>query len=100
MANAGDSLEVTVTFMTPATVGLSSEEIRIGLFDHLDRNTADQLARNTSYSTAAPNPSFSGLPGFYLELDVESVDPTTDLNIRRSDPSASGRLLSTSTEAK
>ena len=97
LANAGDSLEVTVTFMTPATVGLSSEEIRIGLFDHLDRNTADQLAQNTSYSTAAPNPSFSGLPGFYLELDVESVDPTTDLNIRRSDPSASGRLLSTST---
>ena len=97
LANAGDSLKATITFITPVTVGLGNEEIRIGLFDHLDRNTADQLAQNTSYSTSAPNPSFSGLPGFYLELDVESADPATDLNIRRSDPSDTGRLLSTST---
>ena len=97
LANAGDSLRAVITFSTPATVAVGNEDIRIGLFDHLERNTPDQLAQNTSYSTATPNPSYVGLPGFYLELDVEGADPATDLDIRRSDPSASGRLLSTTT---
>ncbi|GAA6137434.1 hypothetical protein NBRC116583_11810 [Arenicella sp. 4NH20-0111] len=95
LANAGDSLSTSVTFSTPATVAIGNEDIRIGLFDHLERNTADQLGQNTSYSSSSPNPSFSGLPGFYVELDIEAADPATDLDIRRSDPSATGRLLST-----
>ena len=99
LENPGDSLRTIVTFTTPATISpeLESDDIRIGLFDHLERNTPDQLGQNTNYSTASPNPLFSGLPGFYLELDVESSDPTTDLDIRRSDPSTSGRLLATGT---
>jgi len=97
LANPGDSLKAIITFTTPATVAAGNEDIRIGLFDHLDRNTPDQLAQNTSYGSTSPNPSYSGLPGFYLELDVESADPATDLDIRRSDPSATGRLLSTTT---
>ena len=76
LASPGDTLEAVITFSTPATVGLTTEDLRIGLFDHLDRNTPDQLAQNTSYSTANPNPSYAGLPGFYLELDVESADPS------------------------
>ncbi|MBX2849023.1 MAG: polysaccharide lyase family 7 protein [Acidiferrobacterales bacterium] len=96
LSNPGDSLQAIFTFITPATVALTDEDIRIGLFDHLDRNTTDQLAQNTSYSSTAPNASFAGLPGFYLELDVESADPATDLDIRRSDPSSTGRLLATS----
>jgi len=95
LSNPGDSLNVEISFSTPATVALGAEELRIGLFDHLDRNTPDQLAQNTSYSTATPNASYAGLPGFYLELDVEGTDPATDLDIRRSDPSVSGRLLAT-----
>lgn len=96
LANPGGTLTATITFSTPATVAVGSEDIRIGLFDHLDRDTPDQLAQNTSYGSTSPNPSYSGLPGFYLELDVESADPATDLDIRRSDPSSTGRLLSTS----
>ncbi len=95
LENPGDTLEATISFRTPATVALTNEDLRIGLFDHLERNTPDQLAQNTSYSTANPNPSYIGLPGFYVELDIESTDPTTDLDIRRSDPSPTGRLLST-----
>lgn len=97
LVNPGDSLKATISFSTPATVAATNEDIRIGLFDHRDRNTPDQLAQNTSYSSTSPNPSYTGLPGFYLELDVESADPATDLDIRRSDPSATGRLLSTTT---
>ena len=96
LANPGDSLQASITFTTPATVAATNEDLRIGLFDHLDRNTPDQLAQDTSYSSSEPNPSYSGLPGFYLELDIENADPATDLDIRRSDPSATGRLISTS----
>jgi len=97
LANPGDSLRAIITFTTPATVAAGNEDIRIGLFDHLERNTPDQLGQNTNYSTSSPNPLYSGLPGFYLELDIESALPTTDLDIRRSDPSTTGRLLATGT---
>ncbi len=96
LANEGDVLRSIITFTTPATVALTGEDIRLGLFDHLERTAEDQLGQNTSYGSSSPNPQYDGLPGFYLELDVESADATTDLNIRRSDPTTTGRLLSTS----
>ena len=95
LANAGDSLKAVIGFRTPATVASTNESIRIGLFDHLERNTQDQLAQNTRYTKASPNPLFEGLPGFYLEIDVENADPKSDIDIRRSVPSKTGRLLST-----
>lgn len=101
LATAGDSLSASITFTTPASVGTISEDLRIGLFDHLERTAVDQLAQDTSYSSntdngnAGPNALYEGLPGFYLELDVDSMQPTTDLDIRRSDPSTTGRLIST-----
>ena len=97
LSNAGDMLKASLTFTTPATVSAAGDDLRIGLFDHLERTSADSLGQDTSYSSSSPNTDFSGLPGFYLELDVEGSDPATDLDIRRSDPSTSGRLLSTST---
>jgi hypothetical protein len=97
LTNAGDELEVSISYTMPATVAATNEDIKFGLFDHLGRNTADMLAQNTSFGSSSPNSDFSGLPGFYLELDIESEDPTTDLDLRRSDPSTSGRLLTTST---
>ena len=97
LTNPGDTLIAIMSFSTPATVAATNEDIRIGLFDHLDRDTPDQLAQNTSYGSTSPNPSYEGLPGFYLELDVENADLATDLDFRRSDPSATGRLISTST---
>lgn len=96
LANAGDSITATITFTTPATVGSSSEDLRWGLFDHLGRTGPMQLGQDTSYSSGSPNANYSGLPGYYSELDVESADPETNLNIRRSQPSTSGRLLGTS----
>jgi len=96
LATTGDSLKATIVFTTPATVGMTNEDLRIGLFDHLERTGADQLGQNTSYGSSNPNSSYIGLPGFYLELDVEAADPATDLDIRRSDPSTTGRLLATS----
>ncbi|MBX2849529.1 MAG: polysaccharide lyase family 7 protein [Acidiferrobacterales bacterium] len=95
LANAGDSLRAMISFTTPATVASTNEDIRIGLFDHLERVGSSELGQNTSYGSTAPNANFSGLPGFYLELDIESADMTTDLDIRRSNPSDSGRLLAT-----
>jgi len=97
LANPGDMLKASITFMTPTTIGTLGESLRLGLFDHLERNTPDQLGQNTSYNSTTPNASFSGLPGFYLELDVESADPATDLDLRRSNPSTTGLLLSNST---
>jgi len=37
LANAGDVLETSVSFVTPATVAESGEDIRIGIFDSLER---------------------------------------------------------------
>ena len=96
LANAGDILRTSVSFVTPATVATTGEDIRIGLFDSLGRTGVDQLGQNTSFSSSAPNLDFAGLPGFYLELDIENADSGTDLDIRRSDPSTTGRLLTTS----
>jgi len=96
LVNAGDILQTSITFVTPETVAESGEDLRIGIFDTLGRTGVDQLGQNTSFSTSAPNVDFAGLPGFYLELDIENADPATDLQIRRSDPSATGRSLTTS----
>lgn len=96
LANAGDTLNTSFTFVTPATVASGNEDIRFGIFDHLGRDIPTQLRQDTSYSSSSPNPDYSGLPGFYSEIDVESADSGTNLNIRRSNPSTTGRLMSTS----
>ena len=95
LANAGDALQTSITFVTPATVATTGEDIRIGIFDHLGRTAANQLGQNTNFGSTTPNPDYNDLPGFYLELDIENADPATDLSFRRSDPSTSGRLLTT-----
>lgn len=96
LSNPGDKLIATIDFTTPATVGTAGEDLKFGLFDNLGRTSGAELGQDTSYSSSSPNPLYNGLYGFYSELDVESADPATDLNMRRSDPSTSGRLLSTS----
>lgn len=95
--NQGDSLVASLDFTTPATVNGASDDFKFGLFDNLGRTSASELGQDTSYSTASPNADFSGLPGFVVELDVEPSDPATDIQLRRSDPSTSGRLLGTNT---
>lgn len=96
LAATGDMLTMSFTFVTPDTTAAGNEDLRFGIFDNLGRTSASQLGQDTSYSSSSPNADFSGLPGYYSELDVESADSTSDLNIRESDPSTSGRLLATS----
>jgi len=98
--NPDDTLDVSITFTTPPTVGAAGEDLRLGLFDPLDRTGANQLGQNTRYSSDSPNPDYNDLPGYFFEVDVESADITTDFDIRRHniglDPTASsGRLLAT-----
>lgn len=96
LANTGDEIVTSFTFVTPTTTASGNEDIRFGIFDHLGRDTPTQLRQDTSYSSGTPNSDYSGLPGYYSELDVESADAGTNLNIRRSQPSTTGRFISTS----
>ncbi|MEM0926532.1 MAG: hypothetical protein AAGJ83_10880 [Planctomycetota bacterium] len=93
--NQGDSLSASIDFTTPATIKTGAEDFKFGVFDNLGRTSASELGQNTSYNSSNPNPDYSGLFGYFAEIDVESTDPTSDLDIRESDPSNTGRLLST-----
>lgn len=95
--NQGDSLVASLDFTTPASISAGGDDFKFGVFDHLGRTSASQLGQDTSYSSGTPNADFSGLPGFVVELDVEPSDSATDIQLRRSDPSTSGRLLGTNT---
>lgn len=101
--DVGDTLTVAIDFVTPNSVASTNEDLRIGLFDHLGRGDEDDgtgnpgaLFQNTSYSSSNTNANWSGLPGFYSEIDVESDDTATDMDIRLADPSETGRHISTS----
>lgn len=119
LATAGDNVQATVTFTTPGfiasvatqaefdaanaaqgggasvTVPASSDDLKIGLFDH-GGNAG--LFQDTSYSSGTPNPDFN-IAGYHTELDVDPVGTTdTDIDIREAETTnTSGRLLSTNT---
>lgn len=102
LANVGDKLVATYTFTTPATVGTTNGGFRIGLFDTLGRAALDA---DVSSSSSSPNavygwsvgnggPGDPGLPGYMLDMDVNSG--SNDLNFREHNTgSATGRLLQT-----
>lgn len=105
LANIGDSLIATYTFTTPATVGSgSNSSFRVGLFDTLGRAgldadiSASSGSPNDLYgwsvSNGAPAPGTDGLPGYMMDMDVNSG--TDDLNFREHViGSATGRLMAT-----
>jgi hypothetical protein len=109
LANVGDRLVATYTFMTPATVGTNlSSPFRVGLFDTLGRTglNADITASSTSPSplygwgtgASPPGPGTAGLPGYMLDLDVGTG--TEDFNFRKHDSGTvnpTGRLVGTTT---
>ena len=97
LAMAGDSITSYITFTTPATVqNLGSDDIRIGLFS--DGGNTAALSNDLSASTNTPELLLNGLSGYAIELDVDPATVTNqDVNIRRSDPSTTGRLLGTNT---
>ena len=108
LANVGDKLIATYTFVTPATIGSNTGGFRVGLFDTLGRTglDADITASSTSpsalygWGTGAtpPGPGTAGLPGYMLDMDVGTG--TEDLNFRAHDPGTvipTGRLMGTTT---
>jgi len=104
LASIGDQVIVSATFITPATVGATNEEFRIGLFDHLGRTGSEELGQNTSFSSSSPEPLYNDLPGFYATIDIEAADPATDLDLRRNEiegaitvpPTQTGTFLASS----
>ncbi len=118
LATAGDMITSSVTFTTPSfiasnatqaefdaanaaqgggasigTIPATSDDLKFGLFQSVPGLSAD-----TSYGSTSPNPLYNGLTGYAVELDVDPSSVTNqDIDIRRSDPSTTGRLLSTNT---
>lgn len=99
LVNAGDMLTTQVTFTTPATGSRGGDDFRLGIFDHNGRIGGDatmHLDTDQSFSSSNLNPLFNGLDGVFLELDIDPpMTEDTDLRFRRSDPSQTGRFLST-----
>ena len=109
LANIGDQLVATYTFVTPATVGTGGTAgFRVGLFDTLGRTglDADITASSSNpsplygWGTGAtpPGPGTAGLPGYMLDMDVGTG--SEDLNFRKHDSGTvnpTGRLLGTTT---
>lgn len=115
---AGDTIVSTLTFTTPGfiasnatqaefdaanaaqgggatidTIPASGDDLKVGLFQSVAGLNADITA-----STGTPNPLLSGLAGYHVELDVDPATETNqDIDLRRSDPSTTGRLLATNT---
>lgn len=73
---AGDMIEASYTFTTPATVG-ANEDLRIGLF-----NTGGAAGFNMdiSASSGSPNAILNNLPGISGEFDINTSD--ADLAVR------------------
>lgn len=109
LSNQGDTIKVTYTFTTPATVGDNrSTAFRVGLFDDLGRAG---LNDDVSASSGSPNelygwgalasgPGTETLPGYMFDMDVNLTDASDDLNFRKhvfNTLTGTGRLMSTTT---
>ncbi len=86
LANIGDSLVVTYTFTTPATIGTNATgAFRVGLFDTLGRSGLDA---DVTSSSGSPNSLYGyyaantvGLPGYMMDMDVGTG--AEDISFRR-----------------
>lgn len=102
LATDGDSLDLSFSFVTPTTVGTDrSGAFRVGVFDTLDR--AADLSMNIAASSGSPNSVYGlagtsiGLPGYMLDLDV-NTGPDANLIFREHEVnSATGQLMQTFT---
>ena len=99
LAAVGDSLEVTIDFTTPATIGTNDENFRFGLFstDRAPNGQAD-YKMDISASSNSPNPILNHLAGFYGDVDNINAS-NTDLEFRTHDVNGSptGRFMTTTT---
>ncbi|MGJ8696372.1 MAG: hypothetical protein ACSHYF_08630 [Verrucomicrobiaceae bacterium] len=95
----GDTLTVTFTFTTPATVGTNrGTALKAALMDFNDPG----LAADLNSSSSDVNPLYTNLPGYMVDFDVNKTDTETDADntsIRKHDtPNTSGRFLGTTGE--
>ena len=97
LTNVGDMLTASYTFTTPNTIGATSSSFRVGMFDTLGRN----LDQDISASSSSPNALYGlagtadGLPGYMLDMDV-NTGASADLNFREHNiGAATGRLMAT-----
>jgi VCBS repeat-containing protein len=96
----GESLTVTYSFTTPATIGLNKgTAFKIALMDFNDAG----LAADLSSSSSSVNPLYVGQPGYFTAFDVDDGTNTAgseqDTEIRKHDVAAAGgRFLGTTGE--
>lgn len=91
----GDTIKVTYTFTTPATVGTSrSTAFKVALMDFNDPALAADLASGS----CCVNPLYTNLPGYMADMDV-NTGTAADTSIREhKTPNTSGRFLGTTGE--
>lgn len=88
LSNAGDTLTLSYTFTTPATVG-SNEDFRVGFFNTLGAAGFDS---DISASSGTPNPILN-IPGVSGEFDINTADADFALrtsNVNNIDIAADG----------
>lgn len=78
----GLSLQATVAFTTPDTVGFDRmDALRFGFHDRLERA---ELEADLSASSGSPNEIYNGLPGYMFTFDVNREDPAlNNVEVRR-----------------
>lgn len=93
----GDSITVTYSFTTPATIGTNrGTAFKIALMDFNDSGLAADLTSTSSTS----NPLYVGQPGYFTSFDVDTTGGgTQDTDLRKHDTSSTlGRFLGTASE--
>jgi len=88
----GDSIKASFQFTTPATIGSDrTSSFRIGMYDKSGRT---ELESDLSASSKKPNELYNGLDGYMIDFDVNLEDTSkTNIDIRKTNNSTSGRLL-------
>ncbi|MDA7536944.1 hypothetical protein OAG80_01435 [Akkermansiaceae bacterium] len=93
----GETLVATLTFTTPATVGTNrGGGLKFALMEFNDPGLAADLL--SSSQVGSENPLYMNLPGYLMDLDV-NTGATADVAIREhNSPNTTGRFLGTSSE--
>ncbi|MDB4769782.1 hypothetical protein OAG33_01040, partial [bacterium] len=93
----GETLVTTLTFTTPATVGTNrGSGLKFALMEFNDPGLAADLL--SSSALGSENPLYMTLPGYLMDLDV-NTGATADVSIREhNSPNTTGRFLGTSSE--
>ena len=91
----GATLTATYTFTTPATVGTNrGSAFKIALMDFNNPGLADDL----SSSSSSVNSLYTNLPGYLMDLDI-NTGGSSDISIRKhNNPNSTGRFLGTTSE--